>query len=110
MRMMKNTVQAVQWTGWTSDAAGGRHPTYGIAEAPTRFSKQAADSEDVPPHMREQKVTYYKVLFQVDMGLRVRDQLIWVDDGNAILRVTGYSNCAGLFNVWKAICEERPLA
>lgn len=104
-----NTVQIRRVIRW-DNTSGGRVPVYALPEAARVCSVQPAKGQDVPDHLREAGVLYHKVIFsEVDPQTRVRDQILWNDEGNRILTVImPRGSSAGHATTWPIICEERP--
>lgn len=106
VRMTPNTVKIRRVSTWTRDAAGGRQPTYALADAPVRCAVQPTRAEDIPIHMRESEVIYHTVKFYTDPRLRVRDEILF---GNRTIVVTGVrATSGGAGRTWVVDGEEHP--
>lgn len=99
-----NTVTTRNVTSWANDAAAGRVPNFSGYSAPILCSVQPASQDDVAPHLREEQVNYYAVIFHDDPQLDNRDEILW---GSHTLTVIGNNNASGRGRSFVIICQER---
>lgn len=94
----------------TSDTSRARKYAYQAPEPKVyAVSIAPSSSEEVAPHEREEGVQYLTVKFYEDPGVRVRDRILWRDQGDKILTVRGLANpAAGQNRTWPVVTEYRP--
>lgn len=107
-RVLINTVAFRPAGPWSQDAAGGRVFSAGGELTTFAASVQQLPAEDVPEHMREQNVNYWRVLVHQDPSpIKARDQVILVDMNNVVATVRSVRNAAGRSATWEILATSR---